>query len=96
MSSTTSISLSSQAQVNINRIASKSSLRKIAKRIDALATFPQPGIVDSSVPNDPSGMECRITHVTSYGIRFRYDPTTNTVFVDAITDERNGSYRRFL
>ena len=69
---------------------------KIVARLRALATFPQLGVIDHTVPEDPHGMECRITYVSSFGIRYRFDPPTGTVLIDTITDERSHSYQRFL
>ena len=91
-----SLQLSNRAQLDLGRVTSKISIRKIAKRIDALSTFPRLGIIDSTVPADPHGMECRITYVSSFGIRYRFDPPTGTVLIDTITDERSHSYQRFL
>jgi hypothetical protein len=91
-----SLQLSSQAQLDIGRIASKNSIRKIAKQIDVLSTFPRLGIIDSTVPADPHGMECRVTYASSFGIRYHFDSLTSAVLIDTITDERSVSPRRFL
>ncbi len=88
--------LSDQALANLVRIQSKSALRKVAKRIDALQTFPRIGVVDPNLPDVSPDCESRITYVSPYGIRYRYNSQNDTIVIDAITDERIDSMARFL
>lgn len=90
-----SVILSDQALTNLTRIQSKSTLRKIAKRINTLEAFPRIGIVDASLPDTTQNCESRIAYVSPYGIRYRYNPHEETVTIDAITDERIDSMVRF-
>lgn len=78
------------------RIKSRRLRKQVVQRLNSLKVFPQSGAIDSTVPPDPHGAECRVTYVAPYGIRYRYDLASNTITVDSITNERYGSAKRFL
>ena len=54
------------------------------------------GILDEDLPPDQHGGECRVAFITPYGIRYRYYPERQEVYVDTMTDERFDTMTRFL